>query len=345
MRKNVGGVFSDDIAIDLGTANTLVHVAGRGIIIDEPSVVAVRARDNPRHVIAVGEAALTLKERSPEPIELVHPLRDGVIADFVATEEMLRTFITRAKSSFGFRRPRILICVPAAATPVERRAVYETARAAGARRVYLVEEPVAAAIGAGIEIDKEDATMILDIGGGTSDIAVLSKGEIVHTASLKIAGNAFDEAIRRYVRRAHQLAISLASAERIKIEAGAAGARANGRVAEAHIKGRDVVRRRMKSIVLRPHDVGTALEGPIANMAELVRRALEDLSDDVRAEIGRRGVMMTGGGAQLHGLDTELTRLLGIPFAVAPNPMQCVVGGTAVILATLGEREQLLVHA
>ncbi len=345
MRNKVGGVFSDDIAIDLGTANTLVHVAGRGIIIDEPSVVAVRARDNPRHVIAVGEAALTLKERSPEPIELVHPLRDGVIADFVATEEMLRTFITRAKSKFGFRRPRILICVPAAATPVERRAVYETARAAGARRVYLVEEPVAAAIGAGIEIDKEDATMILDIGGGTSDIAVLSKGEIIHTASLKIAGNAFDEAIRRYVRRAHQLAISLASAERIKIEAGAAGARANGRVAEAHIKGRDVVRRRMKSIVLRPHDVGAALEGPIANMAELVRRALEDLSDDVRAEIGRRGVMMTGGGALLHGLDTELTRLLGISFEVAPNPMQCVVAGTAVILATLGEREQLLVHA
>lgn len=345
MRKKVGGVFSDDIAIDLGTANTLVHVAGRGIIIDEPSVVAVRAKDVPRHVIAVGEAALVLKERSPDPIDLIHPLRDGVIADFIATEEMLRTFITRAKSKFGFRRPRILICVPAAATPVERRAVYETARAAGARRVYLVEEPVAAAIGAGIEIDKEEATMILDIGGGTSDIAVLSKGEIVHTASLKVAGNAFDEAIRRYVRRAHQLAIGLASAERIKIEAGAAGARANGRAAEAHIRGRDVVRRRMKSVVLRPHDVGTALEGPIANMAELVRRALEDLSEELRAEIGKRGVVLTGGGALLHGLDTELTRHLGIPFSVAPNPMQCVVGGTAVILATLGEREQLLVHA
>ncbi|HWV80904.1 MAG TPA: rod shape-determining protein [Hyphomicrobiaceae bacterium] len=345
MRKKVGGVFSDDIAIDLGTANTLVHVAGRGIIIDEPSVVAVRAKDVPRHVIAVGDAALTLKERSPDPIDLIHPLRDGVIADFIATEEMLRTFIARAKSKFGFRRPRILICVPAAATPVERRAVYETARAAGARRVYLVEEPVAAAIGAGIEIDKEEATMILDIGGGTSDIAVLSKGEIVHTASLKVAGNAFDEAIRRYVRRAHQLAIGLVSAERIKIEAGAAGARTNGRAAEAHIRGRDVVRRRMKSVVLRPHDVGTALEGPIANMAELVRRALEDLSEELRAEIGKRGVVLTGGGALLHGLDTELTRHLGIPFSVAPNPMQCVVEGTAVILATLGEREQLLVHA
>ena len=345
MRKKVRGVFSDDIAIDLGTANTLVHVAGRGIIIDEPSVVAVRAKDVPRHVIAVGEAALVLKERSPDPIDLVHPLRDGVIADFVATEEMLRSFIARAKSKFGFRRPRILICVPAGATPVERRAVFETARAAGARRVYLVEEPVAAAIGAGIEVDREDATMILDIGGGTSDIAVLSKGEIVHTASLKIAGNAFDEAIRRYVRRAHQLAIGLASAERIKIEAGGAGARTNGRVAEAHIRGRDVVRRRMKSVVLRPHDVGAALEGPIANMAELVRRALEDLSEELRADIGKRGVVMTGGGAMLHGLDTELTRILGIPFRVAPNPMLCVVGGTAVILATLGEREQLLVHA
>jgi rod shape-determining protein MreB len=344
MRKTVGGVFSDDIAIDLGTANTLVHVAGRGIIIDEPSVVAVRAKDVPRHVIAVGEAALTLKARSPDPIDLVHPLRDGVIADFVATEEMLRTFITRAKSRFGFRRPRILICVPAAATAVERRAVFETARAAGARRVYLVEEPVAAAIGAGIAIDDEEVTMILDIGGGTSDIAVLSRGEIIHTASLKVAGNAFDEAIRRYVRRAHQLSIGVASAERIKIEAGGAGARANGRVAEAHIRGRDVVRRRMKSVVLRPHDVGAALEGPIANMAELVRRALEDLSDEVRAEIGKRGVVMTGGGALLHGLDSELTRQLGIPFRVAPHPMQCVVSGTATILATLGEREQLLVH-
>ncbi len=345
MRKKVGGVFSDDIAIDLGTANTLVHVAGRGIIIDEPSVVAVRSKDIPRHVIAVGEAALTLKARSPEPIDLVHPLRDGVIADFVATEEMLRSYIARAKSKFGFRRPRILVCVPAAATPVERRAVYETAKAAGARRVYLVEEPVAAAIGAGIEIDKEEVTMILDIGGGTSDIAVLSNGEIVHTASLKVAGNAFDEAIRRYVRRAHQLAIGLVSAERIKIEAGAAGARANGRVAEAHIRGRDVVRRRMKSVVLRPHDVGTALEGPIANMAELVRRALEDLSDELRAGIAKHGVVLTGGGALLYGLDTELTRQLGIPFSVAPNPMQCVVAGTAIILATLGDREQLLVHA
>jgi rod shape-determining protein MreB len=345
MRNLARGAFSDDIAIDLGTANTLVHVAGRGIIIDEPSVVAVRAKDVPRHVIAVGEAALTLKTKSPDPIDLIKPMRDGVIADFVATEEMLRSFIQRAKSKYGFRRPRILICVPASATPVERRAVYETAKAAGARRVYLVEEPVAAAIGAGIEIDDAVATMILDIGGGTSDIAVLSGGEIVHTASLKVAGNAFDEAIRRYVRRAHQLGISLASAERIKIEAGAAGTRANGRLAEAHIRGRDVVQRRMKSVVLRPHDVGTALEGPIADMAELVRRALEDLSVEYRAEIARTGVLMTGGGALLEGLDAELTRQIGIPFRVATTPMECVVSGTAIILASLGKRERLLIQS
>jgi rod shape-determining protein MreB len=345
MRKKVGGVFSDDIAIDLGTANTLVHVAGRGIIIDEPSVVAVRAKDTPRHVIATGQQALTLKARSPDPIELIRPLRDGVIADFVATEEMLRAFIARAKSKFGFRRPRILICVPAAATPVERRAVYETARAAGARRVYLVEEPVAAAVGAGVEIDKDDVTMILDIGGGSSDIAVLTRGEIVHTASLKVAGNAFDEAIRRHVRRAHQLSIGLASAERIKIEAGAASTRANGRVAEAHIRGRDVVRKRMKEVVLRPHDVGTALAGPIAEMAELVRRALEDLTPEHRAEIGKAGILMTGGGALLEGLDAELARQVGVPFKLARNPMQCVVSGTATILASLGDREQLLVNS
>lgn len=344
MRKKVGGVFSDDIAIDLGTANTLVHVAGRGIIIDEPSVVAVRVKDTPRHVIATGEQAITLKARSPDPIELIRPLRDGVIADFVATEEMLRAFIARAKSKYGFRRPRILICVPAAATPVERRAVYETAKAAGARRVYLVEEPVAAAIGAGVEIDNDDLTMILDIGGGTSDIAVLTRGEIVHTASLKIAGNAFDEAIRRHVRRAHQLSIGLASAERIKIEAGAAGTRANGRVAEAHIRGRDVVRKRVKEVVLRPHDVGTALAGPIGDMAELVRRALEDLPPEHRAEIGKHGIVMTGGGALLEGLDAELARQVGVPFKLAPNPMQCVVSGTAIILASLSDREQLLVH-
>jgi rod shape-determining protein MreB len=345
MRNLARGAFSDDIAIDLGTANTLVHVAGRGIIIDEPSVVAVRAKDVPRHVIAVGEAALTLKTKSPDPIDLIKPMRDGVIADFVATEEMLRSFIQRAKSKYGFRRPRILICVPASATPVERRAVYETAKAAGARRVYLVEEPVAAAIGAGIEIDDAVATMILDIGGGTSDIAVLSGGEIVHTASLKVAGNAFDEAIRRYVRRAHQLGISLASAERIKIEAGAAGTRANGRLAEAHIRGRDVVQRRMKSVVLRPHDVGTALEGPIADMAELVRRALEDLSVEYRADIARTGVLMTGGGALLEGLDAELTRQIGIPFRVATTPMECVVSGTAIILGSLGKRERLLIQS
>ena len=179
MVMGVSGVFSDDIAIDLGTANTLVHVIGRGIIIDEPSVVAIRSRNGMREVLAVGQKAKLMLGRTPESIETIRPLRDGVIADFIATEEMLRQFIKRAKSMFGFRRPRILICVPAGATPVERRAVYETAVSAGARRVYLIEEPVAASLGAGLAIDEPAASMVVDIGGGTTDIAVLSLGDVV----------------------------------------------------------------------------------------------------------------------------------------------------------------------
>ena len=197
----ITGAFSDDIAIDLGTANTLVHVVGRGIIIDEPSVVAVQVRGGQREVLAVGLQAKAMQGNTPEPVEIVRPMRDGVIADFIATEEMLRQFIQRAKSMLGFRRPRILICVPAGATPVERRAVYETAVSAGARKAYLIEEPVAASLGAGLPIDGPPAFMVVDIGGGTTDIAVLSKGNVVQARSLRVAGNAMDEAIMRHVRR------------------------------------------------------------------------------------------------------------------------------------------------
>ena len=222
MLQGVSRTFSDDIAIDLGTANTLVHVVGRGIIIDESSVVAVLVRGGTREVLAVGLRAKAMLGRTPEPIELVRPMRDGVIADFIATEEMLRQFISRAKTMLGFRRPRILICVPAGATPVERRAVYETAVSAGARKVYLIEEPVAAALGAGLPIDGPSAFMVVDIGGGTTDIAVLSRGNVVQARSLRVAGNAMDEAIMRYIRRKHGLVIGEANAERVKIEAGTA---------------------------------------------------------------------------------------------------------------------------
>ena len=240
MITGVTRAFSDDIAIDLGTANTLVHVVGRGIIIDEPSVVAVQVRGGQRVVLAVGLRAKAMQGKTPEPVEIVRPMRDGVIADFIATEEMLRQFIERAKTMLGFRRPRILICVPAGATPVERRAVYETAVSAGARKVYLIEEPVAASLGAGLPIDGPPAFMVVDIGGGTTDIAVLSKGNVVQARSLRVAGNAMDEAIMRYVRRQHGLVIGEGNAERIKIEAGTALAQPNGRQVEIHIKGRDL---------------------------------------------------------------------------------------------------------
>ena len=259
----VSRAFSDDIAIDLGTANTLVHVVGRGIIIDEPSVVAVQVRGGERVMLAVGLKAKAMQGKTPEPVEIVRPMRDGVIADFVATEEMLRQFISRAKSMLGFRRPRILICVPAGATPVERRAVYETAVSAGARKVHLIEEPVAASLGAGLPIDGPSAFMVVDIGGGTTDIAVLHRGQVVQARSLRIAGNAMDEAIVRYVRRQHGLVIGESNAERIKIEAGTALLEPNGRLVEVHIKGRDIREGRFKSVALGPRDMAEALAGPI----------------------------------------------------------------------------------
>src|SRR5262245_21000439 len=257
----VSRAFSDDIAIDLGTANTLVHVVGRGIIIDEPSVVAAQVRGGERVILAVGLKAKAMQGRTPEPIEIIRPMRDGVIADFLATEEMLRQFIARAKSMLGFRRPRILICVPAGATPVERRAVYETAVSAGARKVYLIEEPVAASLGAGLPIDGPSAFMVVDMGGGTTDIAVLSRGNVIQARSIRVAGNAMDEAVMRYVRRKHGRVIGETNAERIKIEAGTALAAPNGRQIEIHIKGRDIRQGRMKSAVLGPGHMAEALAG------------------------------------------------------------------------------------
>jgi rod shape-determining protein MreB and related proteins len=343
MITGVTRAFSDDIAIDLGTANTLVHVVGRGIIIDEPSVVAVQVRGGVREVLAVGLRAKAMHGRTPEPVEIVRPMRDGVIADFIATEEMLRQFIARAKSMLGFRRPRILICVPAGATPVERRAVYETAVSAGARKVYLIEEPVAASLGAGLPIDGPAAFMVVDIGGGTSDIAVLHRGQVVQARSLRVAGNAMDEAIMRYVRRQHGLIIGESNAERIKIEAGTALVRPNGRHVEIHIKGRDLKEGRLKTVVLGPGDMAEALSGPVGEMAEFIQRALEDLSPEVADNVTRRGIVLTGGGALLDRLDVALRERVGVRFVVPESPMHCVIKGTAAVLEQLAERQHLLI--
>ena len=342
-RFGVHSVLSDDIAIDLGTANTLVHVAGRGIIIDEPSVVAIRSRGGVRDVLAVGQKAKMMLGRTPESIETIRPLRDGVIADFIATEEMLRQFIRRSKNMFEFLRPRILICVPAGATPVERRAVYETAVSAGARKVYLIEEPVAAAIGAGLPVDEPAGSMVVDIGGGTTDIAVLSLGGVVQARSLRCAGNAMDEAIVRHVRRNHQLLIGEANAERIKVEAGSASRAVNGETAEIFIRGRDLRQGKPKTVVLGPQDIAEALESPIEEIAEFIQRAIEDLPPEISTDICERGIHLTGGGANLAKLDEELERRVGVKFNIPEKPENCVITGSAAILASLKEREHLLI--
>lgn len=338
----MASVFSDDIAIDLGTVNTLVHVVGRGIILDEPSAVAVRNVGGQREVLAVGLKAKAMLGRTPESIELIRPLRDGVIADFIATEAMLRQFIKRAKSKFGFRRPRILICVPASATPVERRAVYETAVSSGSRQVFLVEEPVAAAIGAGMPVDEPRGSMVIDIGGGTTDIAVLSLGGVLQARSLRCAGNAFDEAIIRYVRRRHQLLIGEANAERIKIEAGSALLDGGDRQVDVHIRGRDLRQGRPKSIVLSSANIAEALDTPIDNIADFIQRSLEDLPPDISADICENGICLTGGGALIDGLGAELERRVGVSFTVPDWPMHCVIRGSAEILQDLEKREHLL---
>ena len=337
MLRGVSGVFSDDIAIDLGTANTLVHVAGKGIVIDEPSVVAIRARNGTREVLAVGAKAKAMLGRTPESIETIRPLRDGVIADFIATEEMLRQFIGRTKPRFGFRRPRIVICVPAGATPVERRAVYETAALAPARaRVFLIEEPVAASLGAGLPIDDPAGSMVVDIGGGTTDIAVLSLGGVVQARSLRCAGNAMDEAIVRYVRRSHQLLIGEGNAERIKIEAGTAAAgaptaaapRSTSAAATCASAGR---RASCWARTTSPRRSSRRSR----SMAEFIQRALEDLPPEVSTDICERGIHLTGGGALLDKLDVELERRVGVKFIVPERPMHCVISGTAAVLREL----------
>lgn len=336
-------VLSDDVAIDLGTANTLVYVEGRGIVIDEPSVVALRSRGGVREVLAVGQKAKMMLGRTPESIETIRPLRDGVIADFVATEEMLRQFIKQTKSLLGFVRPRILICVPAGATPVERRAVYETAVSAGARKAFLIEEPVAAAIGAGLPVDEPVGSMVVDIGGGTTDIAVLSLGGVVQARSLRCAGNAMDEAIIRYVRKNHQLLIGEPNAERIKMEAGSASRDIAADTAEIVMRGRDLRIGQPKTVVLGPRDIADALEGPVEAIAEFIQRAIEDLPPEIANDIVERGVYLSGGGAKLANLDAELERRLGIKFYLPERPENCVIEGSAEIMRSLKAREHLLI--
>ncbi len=323
-------LFSQDIGIDLGTANTLVFVKGKGIVIREPSVVAVDQRSNPPRVVAVGAEAKEMIGRTPGSITAVRPLKDGVIADFEITAEMLKAFIRRAVSSSPFSRARVMICIPSGVTEVERRAVYDAAKSAGAKFVSLIEEPMAAAIGAGLPVGEATGSMVVDIGGGTAEVAVISLGDIVTSRSARVAGNTFDEAIIAYIKKKYNLLIGDRTAEEIKIKIGSAYPY-DGEGA-MHIKGRNLMDGLPKHVEITSEEVREALEDPVNAILDAVKLTLEKTPPELASDIIDHGIMLTGGGALLRGLDRLIAEETRIPVLVAEKPLDCVVDGTGICL-------------
>lgn len=323
-------LFSQDIGIDLGTANTLVFVKGKGIIIREPSVVAVDQRYNPVRVVAVGSQAKEMIGRTPGSIGAVRPLRNGVIADFDATAEMLRKFIRKAVTASPFSKTRVMICVPSGVTEVERRAVNDAARSAGARYVSLIEQPMAAALGAGLPVDAPRGSMIVDIGGGTAEVAVVALGDIVTSRSVKVAGDSYDEAIINYIRKKHSLLIGERTAEDIKIQIGSAFPY-EGEGAMS-VKGRNLIDGLPKDVEVSAEEIRAALKGSLNHLLDAIRTTLENTPPELSADIIDGGITLTGGGALLRGLDKLIEQEMKIPVAVSDNPLDCVVEGTGICL-------------
>jgi rod shape-determining protein MreB and related proteins len=321
--NRVLGVFSNDLAIDLGTANTLVYAKGRGIISNEPSVVAV---DTEKHKVrAVGKEAKSMLGRTPGSIHAVRPLRDGVIADFEIAEAMLRYFIQKAHNRSTFLRPRIVISVPSGITEVEKRAVRESALSASAREVYLIEEPMAAAIGAGLPITEPSGNMIIDIGGGTTEVAIISLSGIVYANSVRVGGDKMDEAILNYVKRKYNLLIGERTAERIKIEIGTAYPSDEQR--SLVVKGRDLVAGVPKTLEIHTEDVREALTEPVNAIVEAAKIALERTPPELAADIADKGIVLSGGGSMLQNLDILLREETGLPIMLAEDPFTAVVMG------------------
>ncbi|NLM08487.1 MAG: rod shape-determining protein MreB [Clostridiales Family XIII bacterium] len=323
--------FSHEVGIDLGTANVLVYIKGKGIVLEEPSVVAINRDTN--EIVAVGEEARQMLGRTPSNIVAVRPLRDGVISDYDVTERMLKYFIRRTCGSGRFFKPRIMVCVPSGVTEVEKRAVKEAAIQAGGKSVYLMEEPVAAAIGAGLDITQPNGIMIIDIGGGTTDVAVIALGGIVTSNSVKNAGDKFDEAIIKYMRKEHKLYIGERTAEEMKITIGTAYPREQIVVKEC--RGRDLVTGLPKSIEITSKQMMEALEEPLQAICETVHGVLERTPPELAADISNRGIVLTGGGALLHGIDKRIVERTGIPVIIAENPKSCVAIGTGKALNSM----------
>ena len=317
-------MFRRDIGIDLGTANTLVYMKGKGIVMREPSVVAMDVKEN--MVMAVGSEAKEMIGRTPGSISAVRPLKDGVIADFDVTSEMLKYFIRTAVHSTVFSRPRVVICIPSGVTEVERRAVDEAARNAGAKAVELVEEPMAAAIGAGLQVNEAAGCMVVDIGGGTSEVAVISLGDIVTKCSVRTAGDDFDEAIISYIKKKYNLLIGERTAEDIKIRIGSAFPYEDESTMD--VKGRNLVDGLPKNITISSEEVREALADPVSAIVDAIRSTLESTPPELSADIIDNGIMLTGGGAMLRGLDVLVSRETGMPVHVAENPLDCVAIGT-----------------
>ena len=333
MFKSLRGYFSNDLSIDLGTANTLIYVREKGIVLNEPSVVALQ--DEPgrggKVIVAVGQEAKNMLGRTPGHITAVRPMKDGVIADFTYTEKMLQFFINKVHGNRWLRpSPRVLICVPYGSTQVERRAIKESAEGAGARRVDIIDEPMAAAVGAGLPVHEARGFMVLDIGGGTSEVAVISLNGIVYAASVRIGGDRFDDAIISYVRRNYGILIGEATAERIKIEIGSAYP--GTQVREISVKGRNLSEGVPRAFTLNSNEILEALQEPLAGIVGAVKQALEQTPPELGADVAERGIVLTGGGALLRDLDKLLVEETGLPVLVSDDPLTCVARGGGRIL-------------
>ena len=322
---NITKIWSQDMAIDLGTANTLVVLKGQGVVLNEPSVVAIVEDKGKKTVLAVGAEAKTMLGRTPGNISAIRPLRDGVIADFIVTEEMIKHFIKKVHKRSTFANPRILICVPTGSTPVERKAIQDSALAAGARRVQLIEEPIAAAIGAGLPISEATGSMVVDIGGGTTEIAVMSLGGVVYSKSLRVAGDAMDQAMSTYMRKEYNLLIGDSTAEKIKKEIGTAIPTNNNTYP---VKGRDIRSGTPKEVAISEEDTSEALSGILKEMISGIKDALENTPPELSADLVDMGLTLTGGGALLKNIDKRFAKETGLPVHIADDPLACVAIGT-----------------